>query len=110
MTSSEPPRSEARLLRISELAAHLGVTKAQIYRLSAAGRIPRYKAGHRTVRYDLDEVLAALRSAPPEPEAPRQPRPPASLGAGPPLRDLPAYDWSPSTPIDGTLPPAERRG
>jgi excisionase family DNA binding protein len=56
------------------LAAKLGLTVGQVYRLSASGRIPKYKAGHRTVRFDLTEVLRSLRGgesgAPPAPDAP----------------------------------------
>lgn len=63
------------------LAAKLGLTVGQVYRLSASGRIPKYKAGHRTVRFDLGEVLRSLRNAqpaaPPNQEAPPLPSAPA---------------------------------
>ena len=56
-----PPPRAAGLLTAQQLADHLNMPVGAIHRLSAAGRIPKYKSGHRTVRFDLDEVLAALR-------------------------------------------------
>lgn len=56
-----PPAHAASLLTAQQLADHLNMPVGAIHRLSAAGRIPKYKSGHRTVRFDLDEVLAALR-------------------------------------------------
>ena len=99
-----------KLIDAGTLAASLGLTVGQVYRLSAAGRIPKYKAGHRTVRFDLEEVRVALRTSAASPAPPpgrhRGVPPPAS----PPVRDLPAYDWSSPMAADGSLPPADRRG
>ncbi len=50
----------APLIDARALAEHLGVPLGHVRRLSAAGRIPRIKIGYRTIRYDLDAVLAAL--------------------------------------------------
>ena len=50
------------ILTARELATRLRMTVQQVYRLSASGLIPKFKAGHRTVRFDLSEVLAALRA------------------------------------------------
>jgi predicted DNA-binding transcriptional regulator AlpA len=73
------------------LAAKLGLTVGQVYRLSASGRIPKYKAGHRTVRFDLGEVLRSLRNtqpaAPPTQEALL---PSASAGSIPEVEGLAA--------------------
>ena len=43
------------------LADVLGVSVQVVHRLGAARRIPRYKIGHRLVRFDLQEVLDTLR-------------------------------------------------
>lgn len=104
------PPSSGTLVDASTLAANLGLTVGQIYRLSASGRIPKYKAGHRTVRFDLEEVRAALRASPasPTPLLPR--RREAASPASPPVHDLPRYDWSSTMPAGATLPPADRRG
>jgi hypothetical protein len=80
-----------------------------VQRKTREGLLPHVRLGHRTLRYDLDAVLAALGSAsgrktPPARTARRPAPPPAAV------RDLPAYDWSSSPPADATLPPADRRG
>lgn len=45
------------------LAKHLGQAKSSIYRLAKSGKIPSYAAGPNLhgLRFDLDEVKAALR-------------------------------------------------
>ncbi len=91
----ETPTSSP-LLTAQELADLLQLTVAQVHRLAKRGTIPRYRMGHRTHRYDLDEVLAALR----EPETPAVT---PSRGATPSrpgsarVASLPAFDWSPGS-------------
>ena len=104
------PSPSSPLVDANTLAAILGLKLGQVYRLSAAGRIPRYKVGHRTVRFDLDEVRAALRASAATPAAPLHRRRDASLLVSPPVQDLPRYDWSSSLPADATLASADRRG
>ena len=50
-----------RLIDARELAEHLGINLALVYRWSSDGRIPRYKLGHKTVRFRLCEVLRVFR-------------------------------------------------
>ena len=93
-----------------QLAAHLGVSLGQVHRLSASGKIPRVKLGHRTVRFDLAKVLAAL-AAPNEQDAMHPvARSPRRTSPDRPVCDLPAYNWSSPMAADGTLPSADRRG
>lgn len=98
-----------RLIDAQTLADHLNTTVGQVYRLSASGRIPRVRLGHRTVRYSLAAVLAALAQVPVT-VAPRRAPAPHPPPLAPPIRDLPAYDWSSPTSTGGTMPPADRRG
>jgi len=90
----DPATPMKSLIDAADLAVHLGITVNAVYRLSATGRIPRYKVGHRTVRFDLLEVLAALKGPAEEqvdvPTAGRA-RPPR---AQPPSTALPSFDWS----------------
>jgi len=51
---------EKRLLTPSELAASLNVPIWKARHLYRKGVIPKIVLGHRTVRFDLDAVLAAL--------------------------------------------------
>ncbi len=44
-----------------ELATDLGMSVRTIYRLTAAGQLPVYRAG-RLLRYSLDEVLRHMRT------------------------------------------------
>lgn len=108
--ASTGPASRTSLVTAVQLAAHLGVSLGQIHRLSAAKRIPRVKLGHRTVRFDLEKVVAALGQTVEPPTVLRPTRAAQGVQVEPPVRDLPAYDWSPPKVLDGTLPPAERRG
>jgi excisionase family DNA binding protein len=50
-----------RLIDARELAEHLGIKLGLVHRLSSDGRIPRYKLGHKTVRFRLCEVLRVFR-------------------------------------------------
>jgi excisionase family DNA binding protein len=59
----------AALLEVNDIAAVLGVTRWTIYRWAAQGRIPCIRAG-RKVRFELERVLAALRSEGPCAETP----------------------------------------
>ena len=81
----------ASMIDARQLAAELGVTVEQVNRLARRGRFPRYHCGHRTYRYKLDEVLAALR----EPSAPAPSQGVVvSVPTPPPPAPLPSYDWS----------------
>lgn len=95
------------LLTAAELAAHLSVPVGYVYRLTSERRIPVVKLGHRTVRYDLEQVIAALDRPARSPTPCRAPRPRTEPA---PTRDLPAYDWSSPMVAGGSLPPADRRG
>jgi excisionase family DNA binding protein len=64
---SAPP-APPRLVEVDELAAVLGVTRWSVYRWAAQGRIPCVRAG-RKVRFELERVIAALRSEGPRVEA-----------------------------------------
>lgn len=114
--SDKTPSTPGILLTAKELAARLGVSVSLIQRLSAGGRIPRYTFGRRTIRYDLDEVRAALASRGAHPQEPAvgppqgTPRSAVRRAPAEPVRDLPAYDWSRGARANGTLPPADRRG
>lgn len=93
------PLPTGTLLTAEQLAARLNLSVQQVHRLSASGRIPRYKLGHRTVRFNLDEVLAALQAPASTPARPAQ-RPERAPKARPELQprsDLPSYDWSTRT-------------
>jgi excisionase family DNA binding protein len=54
------------LLSPHQLANALGVSSETVYRRAAAGDWPHYRVGPR-LRFDLSEVLAALRVAPSTP-------------------------------------------
>jgi excisionase family DNA binding protein len=47
-----------------ELAAYLGLSTSHLWKLVRDGAIPAIGIGWRTVRFDLDEVLEALRKRP----------------------------------------------
>lgn len=96
-----PQTDDEVLIDAAELADALAVTIHCVYRLSASGRVPRYKLGHRTVRFKLSEVLEALRAdaAALKPgTGERSPRPPRHREAPPapdaPRFPLPPFDWS----------------
>jgi predicted DNA-binding transcriptional regulator AlpA len=57
-------QAHGRLVSARGLAQLLAVPVGQIYRLASHGILPRYRIGHRTTRYDVDEVLSILREAP----------------------------------------------
>lgn len=52
--------TERRWATTREVADHLGVHPNTILRWGAEGRIRRHRIGPRTVRYDLNEIDAAL--------------------------------------------------
>jgi excisionase family DNA binding protein len=60
MVHSAPP-APPRVVEADDVAAVLNVTKWSIYRWAAQGRIPCVRAG-RKVRFELERVIAALRS------------------------------------------------
>ena len=78
------------------LAARLGVSAAQVLRLARRGAIPRLKLGHRTVRFVVDDVLAALRASGPSTRPPTTNAGPiaASRSVEPRRRPLASADWS----------------
>lgn len=51
------------LLTAKELAAELRMHACDVYRKAAAGELPSYKVG-KSRRFDLREVLAAIRDVP----------------------------------------------
>jgi len=103
------PATRLALIDATALAAHLGITVAQVQRKTRDGLLPHVRLGHRTVRYNLDAVLAAL-AAPPPPKPLRRAAAPRPAHAAASVQDLPAYDWSASMPAGATLPSADRRG
>ncbi len=46
--------------KLSEAAEYLGVTDRTIRQMIADGRLTGYRAGHRLVRVDLNEIDAAM--------------------------------------------------
>lgn len=52
------------LLTVPELAVALGISDRSVQRLAEQGRVPVYRLSQRTLRFRLDEVLAALRDDP----------------------------------------------
>jgi excisionase family DNA binding protein len=63
------PAAATALMEVDEVAAVLGVTRWTIYRWASEGRIPCVRAG-RKVRFELERVIAALRSEGPRADAP----------------------------------------
>jgi len=62
---SEAPRVGRRLVSPFELADALGLSSKTVQRLRASGRIPVIWVGPRRPRFDLEEVVEALRRQPP---------------------------------------------
>lgn len=58
--SPEALASNPGLLTKTQLAEKLGTTKRQVECLVAAKKIPVIRMGHRTARFSLPRVLAAL--------------------------------------------------
>ena len=55
------PRTPVRRWASSaEAMAYLGVSKPTLYKIPADGRITAYRAGPRLIRYDLNEIDAAM--------------------------------------------------
>lgn len=98
------PTPTPAFLNARQLAEHLNVTIGFVRRKTCEKKIPSRKLGHRTVRYDLAEVLAALGHGAPEPPPAAQHRRPVPRVEPTVLCDLPTYNWSPSPPPDGTVP------
>lgn len=59
--------SVASLVKARVVGARLGMATSQVYRLARSGAIPSYCVGEKKsgVRFDLDEVKAALRRSAP---------------------------------------------
>jgi len=57
------PGKAAMFLNAEELAQRLGLAKSQIYRMTKRREIPVLRAG-KHFRYDLEEVIEALRRKP----------------------------------------------
>lgn len=89
--------NHAPLLTAQELADQLQVTVAHVHRLAKCGVIGRYRLGHRTHRYDLGEVLAALREQERAPVTPPLGAAPSRPAAHPKMSTLPAFNWSPGS-------------
>jgi excisionase family DNA binding protein len=49
------------LVKARVVSEALGIALSTVFRLAAAGRIPSYSVGRRGIRFDLEEVKAALR-------------------------------------------------
>ena len=95
-TTMSDPTQPRRLIDAKELAQHLGISESAVYRKSAAGLLPRYKIGHRTVRFDLDEVRSMLReSTAPQPE--HRARPPSN-NRNAHAKPLPTFSWTAEKP------------
>ncbi len=61
MSSVSPSRPSTKNYRNSkQIAAEFGVSPKTVRRWTAAGLIPGQRIGPRLIRYDLDEVRAAL--------------------------------------------------
>ena len=60
--NARPESGSAPLLTSGEMATNLGISTGQLLRLARKGRLPRVKIGHRTIRFDPVEVLAAVRA------------------------------------------------
>lgn len=58
MTQPDP----VDLVEVDVVAARYRVSPRSVYRLAKAGKIPSYRVG-RQLRFDLQEVSAALRTA-----------------------------------------------
>lgn len=52
-----------RWLTTRELAARIGVTPETVRGWVRQGRVPVYRVGQKTLRFDLDEVVTAIRDA-----------------------------------------------
>lgn len=52
--------TEAPLLTAQELAEHLRLSRASIYRLSETNKIPSIHLGPRIIRFILSDVMEAL--------------------------------------------------
>jgi len=63
------PRTEEELLTGEQLAKKIIVSELTIERWRRKGRIPIIWLGHRTIRYRLSEVVAALQQAANTPKA-----------------------------------------
>ncbi len=62
MTHVQPEREAMRLITTRELAERLGLQPDTIRRWARARRIPALRIGEKTLRFDLAEVIAALRA------------------------------------------------
>lgn len=63
MGANRQPTPIGELLTKEELAARLKVPLNYVIVLRKSGKIPCIRFGHRTIRFELDRVLQALRSA-----------------------------------------------
>jgi predicted DNA-binding transcriptional regulator AlpA len=53
-----------------ELAKTLGISLSHLWHLWRTGRLPGYRFSHRCLRFDLDEVLAAVKKRGPHKSKP----------------------------------------
>ena len=61
METIRPATSELAFLTAAELAEMLRVSPSTVLRLAREGRLPCARLGHRTVRFVLADVRAAMR-------------------------------------------------
>ena len=67
MSNDPQARSETHAVRAvqlvtaRDLSAMLAVSESKVYGLAAEGTIPSIRVGERTVRFDLDDVMHALK-------------------------------------------------
>jgi excisionase family DNA binding protein len=55
------PEQDRKKLKAAALAQHLDCGKSTIYRMVKEGQIPSIPIGKTGLRFDLDEVLSALK-------------------------------------------------
>jgi excisionase family DNA binding protein len=53
-----------QFLTAEALAARLGVKAATVWAMSRDGRIPTIRISHRCLRFDVDDVMRALKKPP----------------------------------------------
>jgi len=56
------PLGDRSLLTVAQLSERIKVAIDTLHRWTASGRVPCYRLGRRTIRYDLDQVVAALQA------------------------------------------------
>ena len=80
-TTISEVETPASLVSVGELAALIGVHQQTIYRLVRSGRLPFSRVGDRTLRFNVQEVLDALRRG-------HAGKPPSTMTMRPPTLDV----------------------